>query len=234
MPEQFGFKEKIIHKASELSPWDKDSQKRAEWFINETGIEDYLKKDGQYLDVGTGKGHITQRILEDMEKRDTTLKGYYGIDIASKPLKKVQKREQTRTGIDNKNPMNFSWATAEALPFKDQSLDGVSYNFAIHHMNKEDIDNAFKEAKRVIKQEGRIFIAEDLVETEEQKRTTEEIDRKLNVESKKIEHNYKSDEEWKEYFADNGLELINEKFFHSDYKKGSVQHGFYVLKLKEE
>jgi len=101
-------------------------------------------------------------------------------------------------------------------------------------MNKADIDNAFKEAKRVIKQDGRIFIAEDIVNSEEQRPITEEMDRILNVESKKIEHNYKSDEDWKKYFADNGLELVDEKFFQSDYKKGSVQHGFYVLKLKEE
>lgn len=234
MPEQFGFKEKIIHKASELSPFDKALQRRAEWFVNETGIETYLKTDGQYLDVGTGKGHITQRILDDMEKHGTPLKDYYGIDVADKPLKRVQRREQIKQKTDNKNPMNFTWSTAEALPFTDQSLDGVSYNFSIHHMNKASIDKAFEEAKRVIKQAGYIFIAEDLVETKEQRQITEEIDRKLNWESKDIEHNYKSDQEWGKYFNDMGLELVDKKLFQSQSKKGPIQHGFYVVKLKEK
>ncbi len=233
MPEQFGFKEKIMHTVSELSPVDKALQERALWFINETGIEKYLRKDGQYVDVGTGKGHIAQRILADMEKQGTPLKGYYGVDVADKPLKKVQKREQARRDEENKkNPMNFAWATAEALPYRERSLDGVSYVFSIHHMDKERIDAAIGEAKRVIKPDGRIFIAEDLVETEEQRRITEEVDRKLNWEGRDAEHNYKSGEEWEKYFDDMGLEVANRIFFQTQSKKGPIQHGFYVLKLK--
>lgn len=105
---EFGFKEKLLNKFSELPSIDKILQKRAEWVINETGIETHLKEGGRYLDVGTGKGHITQRILEDMEEQNSPLNVYYGIDIADKPLKKVQRREQVRQeDISSKNPMNF-------------------------------------------------------------------------------------------------------------------------------
>jgi ubiquinone/menaquinone biosynthesis C-methylase UbiE len=237
MPEQFGFTKKLMHVASELSPVDKGLQGRAHWFIDTTEIEKHLKKNGQYLDIGTGKGHITQRVLEDMEKEGKPLKGYYGIDVADKPLKKVQKRElkrqkQTAAVSSEKNPLGFAWATAEDLPFADKSLDGVSYVFSIHHMDKGRIDKAIEEAKRVIKEDGNIFIAEDLVDTEEQKQITEAIDRKLNWEDREVEHNYKSDWEWEQYFADMGLEIVERKFFDSSSKKGSVRHGFYVLKLK--
>ena len=202
MPEQFGFKERMMHRASELSPVDKALQKRAEWVINETGVENHLQANGRYLDVGTGKGHITQRIIDDMEKSGDSLKGYYSIDVADKPLKKVQKRETVRkdkgTAINLKesNPMNFSWATAEALPFADKSMDGVSYFFSIHHMDKAKADEVMAEAKRVLNDDGRIFIVEDVVETEEERELTEEVDRKLNWESKDVEHSYKSNKEW--------------------------------------
>lgn len=226
-----------MHALSELSPIDKMLRERAEWFIDKTGIEQYLKKDGQYLDVGTGKGHITQRLLEDMEKADKPLKAYYGIDVADKPLKKTQKRElarqkKTSTASSEKNPINFSWAAAEALPFADKSLDGVSFDFAIHHMDKARIDESIEEAKRVLKDGGHIFIAEDLVDSEAQRRLTEEVDRKLNWESKKEEHNYRSDEEWEQYFNAMGLEIVEKKIFESPSKKGPIRHGFYVLKLK--
>ena len=239
MPRDFGFKEKVVHAAAEIWPVDFVLQKRAEWFLENSGIERHLKSGGQYLDVGTGKGHITQRILADMEKAGTPLKGYYGIDIADKPLNKVQKRESKRRKTplaENENPMGFVWATSDALPFKDGSLDGVSYIFSIHHMDKETMDRVLQEAKRVIKKNGNIFIAEDLVDTKdkEQRQITEERDRLLNLESKDEEHNYKGDQEWKEYFESIGLEVTANEFFDSQTKKGPIHHGFYTLQLKQE
>lgn len=233
-PKEFDLKRRLINEAAELLPFDKILQERAEWLIDEMSIEKYLKKDGEYLDVGAGMGHIIQQILEDMGKQEKPLRGYYGIDIGAKPLRKVQRREQARREEKNsKNPMNFSWATAESLPFKDQSLDGVSCIFSIHHMDKEKMDEVFKEAKRVIKQDGYIFIAEDIVGTEEQREITERNDRRLNWESKSAKHNYKGDQEWKEYFDNMGLELVDEKHFQSKSRKGPIPHGFYVLKLKD-
>lgn len=240
MPEQFGFKEQVMHKASEISPVDKALQKRAEWIIEETGVENFLQEGGRYLDIGTGKGHITQRILEDMEKNSKPLKMYAGIDVADKPLQKVQKRERARKDMGTavksaeENPMIFSWASADALPYGEGSFDGASFFFSIHHMNKVDIDKAIEEAKRVIKKDGKIFITEDLVADEAQRKITEEVDRKLNWESEKEEHNYRSDEEWEKYFEEKGLEVVEKRFFESQSKKGPIKHGSYILKLKEK
>jgi len=180
--------------------------------------------------------NITQKILEDMERARQPLKGYYGIDVADKPLKKVQKRELERQGESpdsgNKNPMNFVWASGEALPFAGKSLDGVSFIFSTHYMGKDKISPAFEEAKRVLKDDGRIFIAEDLVDSDQQRNITETRDRQLNWEGSDIEHNYKSDQEWEKYFNSMGLEIVERKFFESQSKKGPILHGFYVVKLK--
>lgn len=239
---KFSPKKQIIHVIAEWPFFDEKSQKRAEWFINETGIEKYLRKGGRYLDAGMGKGHIVQRILKDMEDKGEPLEGYYGIDIANKPLEKVQGRERRRIKEKgSQNPMNFVWAASEALPFQERSLDGVSYNFCIHHMLPEKdgdrikthLSLIFREAKRVIKKDGYIFIAEDLVDSEEQREFTEYMDRRLNCEGSDVSHHYKSDEEWKEFFSQNGLEVVGEKFFKSEHRGGSVKHGFYVLKLRD-
>jgi len=229
-----------MHKASELSPVDKALRQRAEWILDTAGVGKYFKKGGAYLDIGTGKGHITQLALEDMEKLGKPLKMYAGIDVADKPLKKVQKRESARKDMgtaaksEEENSMNFAWASADALPYGEGSFDGASFFFSIHHMNKENIDKAIEEAKRVIKKDGHIFITEDLVGDEEQRKITEEVDRKLNWESEEDEHNYRSDEQWEEYFREKGLEVVEKRFFESQSKKGPIKHGSYILKLKEE
>ncbi len=237
-PESFGFKEQVLHLSSDWVPGvDKWLEDRAEWFIKNSGMEKYLKEGGQYLDVGTGKGHITQHVLADMEKSGTPLRGYYGIDVADKPSNKVQKRESKRKNkplAENKNPMSFVWATAEALPLADKSLDGVSYIFSIHHMDREMTDRVMQEAMRVLKPDGYIFVAEDIVGTDEQRQRTEKRDRQLNWEGKDAEHNYKSDQEWGEYFEDMGLDVVEKNFFESETKKGPIPHGFYVLRLKQE
>lgn len=236
-PKEFGFKERLMNVVSE--PWFVDNalQKRAEWFVEKSQIERHLKPNGRYLDVGTGKGHIVERILRDMEESGNPLETYYGIDNADKPLKKVQKREAKRRGVsmrENPNPMNFSFNSADELPFKDGSLDGVSYVFSIHHMNREMTGKVMQEAMRVIKPDGYVFIAEDIVNSEEQRQRTAKRDDQLNWDWGEGEHNYKSDQEWKEYFDSIGLETVANEFFESETKKGPIPHGFYVLRKKQE
>ena len=165
--------------------------------------------------------------------------GYYGIDIAERPLRKVQKREATRlkktTEADQgKNPMGFVWADGEDLPFQDGTLDGVSYIFSIHHMDKVMTGKVMQEAKRVCKPDGNIFVAEDIVDSDEQRKLTEDRDRLLNWEGKDAKHNYKSDQEWEEYFNGLGLEVVGRELFNSETRKGPIPHGFYVLRKKPE
>lgn len=231
MSENFGWKEKIIHAISELPPVDRFLRERAKEIITQTRVKEYLKDGGSYLDVGTGKGHIIELIENDLKNEGRQIKTA-SIDVGDKPLRRVQKRMgETRERESEKNPMDFMWAQAENLPFRENSFDGVSFFFALHHMSMQDIDKALREAIRVT-HEGentRIFVAEDLVETAEQRSFTEEMDRKVNLEGKDEEHNYRSDKEWEDYFSSLGLKVVDRNFFESKYKGGVVKHGFYVL-----
>jgi ubiquinone/menaquinone biosynthesis C-methylase UbiE len=224
----------LADKIAETGFYDKHrSQKRAEWFIAETNIKKYLKKGGQYLDIGTGRGHIVERILSDMEKNKKPLKSYACIDLSSKPARLVQKREGKRKHAEGNNPLNFSLASGAHLPFRDQAMDGVSITFALHHMPLEVIDDSINEAKRVIKKDGLIFITEDTVGSEEQREITLRADRLLNFEGIDEVHNYRSIEEWERYFDKRGLEVVDRRGFSSKLPAvGIVPHHFLVLKLK--
>jgi len=240
-PRDFGVIKETIHRVQEIVPIlkgavDDSLENRAGELIEKMGIEDYLKKDGQYLDVGTGKGHIIQRILADMEKSGNPLRGYYGIDVGDKPLEQVQKRELARQGdsVANKdNPMNFAWATAEELPFGDEMLDGVSFDFSLHDLNQKHMSEALSEAKRVIKPDGRIFVTEDITDSAEEMATARSRDKMLNLKIDNDKSNFKSEQEWDDYFDQMGLEIVAKRPFTED-KNPKVKHAFYVLKLKTE
>lgn len=240
MTEKFGWKQWALHKVSELPVVDAALQKRAEWFLQESGMLRHLNGGGRYLDVGTGKGHISQQMLVKMEQAGVPLEAYYGIDVSDKPLQRVQKREAERLekaghgAPNNLNPMGFVWASAHQLPFKDKSMDGASCIFSIHHISAERTDEVFRELLRVVKDDGRLFVAEDIVENNAEREATERVDRKLNFEDAETPHNYKSDREWTEYFSRKGLEVVEKRFFESESYGDRVRHGFYVLKRVSE
>ena len=226
----------LADKIAETSLFDKHhAQKRAEWVIRETDIEKYLKERGQYLDVGTGRGHIVERILSDMEKNGKPLAAYFSLDLKDKPSELVQKREGERKGVEGRNPLSFSRASGDELPFRNQTMDGVSFIFMLHHMSLEAVGASMIEAKRVLKEGGYIFVAEDVVESEEQRKVTLRADRLLNFEGKDAVHNYRSIEGWIEYFGERGLEVVNQKDFSSKSPVGgTVPHHFFALKLQQK
>jgi len=48
-------------------------QKRAKWIVDEMGIKKHLKKADIIFDVGTGRGHVVERVLIEMEKEGKPL-----------------------------------------------------------------------------------------------------------------------------------------------------------------
>ncbi len=105
-------------------------------------VEFLERSEGKLLDIGCGNGrHL-------LEGADLELE-VYGVD-ASKELLKICKEkvgdvEVIRSGV-------------KSLPFKESSFDNVIFIAAIHHL-KEGRVKSLREAKRVLKDHGRILVS---------------------------------------------------------------------------
>ena len=71
----------------------------------------------------------------------------FGIDPSSKALNSQK----------NKN-LKLKKATAENIPFKNNSFDIIIYNFCLYLCDTEDLTNIVSEADRVIKNQGFVII----------------------------------------------------------------------------
>lgn len=102
-----------------------------------------IQSDNTVLDVACGNG----RLLNMFEDK-YTFNGY-GTDISDKMI------EQAKT----LNPsMKFSIASCEKLPFADNTFDLITVCAAYHHF--ANVINFAKEAHRLLKSNGQIYIAE--------------------------------------------------------------------------
>jgi len=99
---------------------------------------------GIILDIGCGTGEQSFFLAE---------KGYriLGVDISKEMLKIANDRMKLTEFNDR---LSFVRASAEALPFRDRSLEGLISIFGVlNHI--PEVDNAFQEIYRVLKRGGR-------------------------------------------------------------------------------
>ncbi len=100
-------------------------------------------KMGLILDIGCGTGEQSVFLAE---------KGYrvLGVDISKEMIKIAKERIKDAKFKDN---LSFVIASAEFLPFRDKSFDGIISIFGIfNHIPK--VDHAFQETSRVLKTGG--------------------------------------------------------------------------------
>ena len=105
-----------------------------------------LPEDAKVLDIGAGTGMLCEfghKCREDLY--------YTAVDPAEGMMKYAKPYVQTHT------------ATAEALPFEDNSFDAAMMGESLHHFR--DIDEALGECVRVLKEGGRLFIYDFDVDT---------------------------------------------------------------------
>ena len=99
---------------------------------------------GMILDIGCGTGEQSVFLAE---------KGYrvFGVDISKEMIKIANDRIKEAKFRDN---LNFIIASAEALPFRDNSFDGLISIFGVFN-HIPGVDHAFQETHRVLKRGGR-------------------------------------------------------------------------------
>lgn len=97
-------------------------------------------EEGKYLDIGCGTGNYTSALYNA---------GIVicGVDPSLAMLENARK----------KHPMiEWKQGTAEALPFPDQSFNGIIGTLTIHHWS--DLRRGFSELNRVLKPSGKIVL----------------------------------------------------------------------------
>jgi ubiquinone/menaquinone biosynthesis C-methylase UbiE len=115
--------------------YDSWYDRNRDWFLREVELIKELAEDFKLgLEVGVGTG----RFAEELGIR-------YGVDLSNKMLKLARSR-----GIE------VIKADATALPFKDRTFDLVLFAFTLCFLDKPD--EALKEAKRVLKDSGKLLV----------------------------------------------------------------------------
>lgn len=95
------------------------------------------------VDIACGNGRLLHMLAEKIDFHG------YGVDISDKMI------EQARNL--NKN-MEFYVAGCEGLPFESEKVDVMTVCAAYHHF--PNVEKFAEEAKRVIKKDGMLYIAE--------------------------------------------------------------------------
>lgn len=237
-PKRFDIEPTFIRETS-IGPVDKWLEKRAEWMVEAAGIQRYLgpkikfkdklagkvEEGVRVLSVGAGKGH-------EIDEMDKILPGseIIGLDPNDFYTRPVKKRLEALAHKASYLPETVRAEKIEGIG--DSSLDGITLFFVLHHIDEKTHDAVLQEMKRVLKPDGKLFITEDLVDGEDEKKMVEMIDRKLNLEfSHDNPHCYKSIEQWREFFEKHGFRVVEV----SEQKPEKVRHGFFVLeKIKTD
>ncbi len=239
-PNRYGVRETVI-RAVTRGPVDRALVRRAGWMIEELKVGRYLAQKIRYkepgvlktdnieqgvtvVSIGSGKGH-------EMDEMDSILPGskIIGLDPDDYMTKPVAARLETLA-----HDSSYLGTHNRAEDMKDiesGSADGITLNFVLHHIDEPMHDRIFSEVKRILKKDGFLFMAEDLVDSEEEKKLVEKEDRKINMEiTADAPHNYRSAKEWAEYFQQHGFEVVEQH----EVKPGKVRHGFFVLRQMQE
>lgn len=110
--------------------------------IRQANIQPHMK----VLDLGCGTGTLTLMLKQAHPEADVT-----GLDGDPQVLHIA--REKSRGG-------NIQWdeGLASSLPYPDSVFDRVVTSLVIHHLTTDDKRRAFKEAYRVLKPKGELYV----------------------------------------------------------------------------
>ena len=152
-------KDKIIHKVSEAGPVQNWLEDRAEMMVEESGVNEVIKKMGDditIVDVGGGKQHIEKGIIKaNPDKNIKTV----GVDVSDYASSEVSKSEE-------RGKVESVFGEGENLPIKGESVEVATAYFTFQELNNDQQKEILEEMKRIIKENGRIIITDELPQEE--------------------------------------------------------------------
>ena len=102
------------------------------------------------VDIGCGQGGLV-RELAALGSR------VVGIEISEQQLETARER-------DGDSGAEYRVGTAQALPLADGSVDVAVFMRTLHHVPGEQLGAALREARRVLRPDGIVYVAEPLAE----------------------------------------------------------------------
>lgn len=226
-PDPRSIRDEAIHEVSELKPvqdWLKD---RAEIMADRSGtneaVENFEDEEIKIVDVGGGKGHIMQKIIEDNPDKEIKTAEIDLSDYASRKVSESKEGEK----------MNPVFGEGENMPIKDKSVEMAMAYFTFQELDNSQQREILEEMKRIIKDNGRIVIVDEPSQEEKPEgiiARSKNILRNLKV----SKFNLHSEDEWKGFFEDNELEVESSALFGDDEENKKEQFISYVLKKAKE
>lgn len=144
------------------------------------------------LDYGAGTGLVSKFLLDRM----AGLKRITALDISSEMLSKIQ----------NKN-INCVVSSVESTPFQNFQFDLIVSRQCLHYVS--DLTKTLAESKRILKTNG-VFILTQFVPLEDE---TKQYWKELTRIRQPLRVNYFSEEDWVDFFTQNGFSLLSVERF---------------------
>lgn len=118
-----------------------------------------VKIGSELLDVGAGTGNLASMLLEE------------GYNIVAVDQSR-QMLQQAKSKLPN---LKVCLGNFLKLPFESGRFDAVVTSYALHHLNEDEKILALEEMRRVLKSDGKIYIADFYFENEDSKKQKMDI-----------------------------------------------------------
>ena len=102
------------------------------------------------VDIGCGPGALVRDLVRRMAR-------VVGVEISEKQL-------ASALAHDGGSGASYLVGTAQALPLEDASMDVAVFLRTLHHVPPPDLTRALREARRVLRPGGAVYVAEPLPE----------------------------------------------------------------------
>ena len=154
----------------------------AQWGVSHLDIS----KDDIILDIGCGGGVNVERFLKMSENK------VFGLDYSELAVKRSIQLNQTAV---DEGRCEIIHSSVSEMPFEDESFDIVTAFESVYFW--PDISNDLKEVRRVLKEDGIIFICNEAVPKKDDERQAELVEL--------LDMNIYSDDELDEYLRQAGF-----------------------------